>query len=57
MKPKQFLKYLKSQGVEVTERTKHYKLSKGNLETGLTRSSSDVPNSTMARIKKKLEIQ
>lgn len=56
MKPKQFLKYLKEQGVLVEQGTKHYQLTLNNNKTQLTRSSKDVPNATISRIKKALEI-
>lgn len=57
MKPKQFLKYLQEQGVTVEQGTKHYQLSRNNHKTQLTRSSKDIPNPTISRIKKALEIQ
>ncbi|NBI40182.1 mRNA interferase [[Haemophilus] felis] len=56
MKPRQFLKYLKEQGVIVEQGTKHYQLSRNNKKTQLTRSSKDIPNETISRIKKTLEI-
>ncbi|MFD0965832.1 mRNA interferase [Seminibacterium arietis] len=56
MKPKQFLKYLQDNGVLIEQGKKHYQLSLNGNKTQLTRSSRDIPNATISRIKKTLEM-
>lgn len=57
MKPKQFLKYLKEQGVLVEQGGIHIHLSLNGNKTQLTRSSKDIDNVKMNKIKKQLGIQ
>ncbi|HHV6870854.1 TPA: mRNA interferase [Haemophilus influenzae] len=57
MKPKQFLKYLQSQGVEIQQGKKHYRLYRNGKNTQLTRSSKDIAEATISKIKKQLDIQ
>ena len=57
MKPRQFLKYLQSQGVEIQQGTKHYRLYRNGKNTQLTRSSKDIADATVSKSKKQLEIE
>ncbi|HHF1669507.1 TPA: mRNA interferase [Haemophilus influenzae] len=57
MKPKQFLKYLQNQGVEIQQGTKHYRLYRNGKNTQFTRSSKDIAEATISKIKKQLDIQ
>lgn len=58
MKPKQFLKELRSKGVEIRNGTNHYKLTyKGRMTTMLRHPAKEMSNVLVKNILKQLGIK